>query len=285
VDAKTVYDELQEIFGDQSEGALAGMVRLIVVDRLNALIVITPQAKYLQTARSWIERLDRAEESSGRNMYVYPIENGRAENLAALLQQLLGTPSDAGGSGSLSPSPTLAAGQDVAVAESGGATAVDLGDVKIVADIENNALLILASREDYSKIRAAIRQIDQIPMQVLVEASIVEVTLTGDLSYGLQWFFKHHFDGDTGRGELFPLPVDPSFSYTVTDESAVIRAVLNTLASESRLNVVSSPSLMVLDNHSAIIKVGDQVPDTHVGDDQPRDLRRVAARHEHDSVS
>jgi len=135
------------------------------------------------------------------------------------------------------------------------------GNVKIIADSENNALLIMASRSEYEKVRSAIRRLDVMPLQVLVEATILEVTLTDDLSYGLQWFFKNGIgDSKSGIGELFPLPVDPSFSYTVKDSSANIRAVLNLLAADSRLNIISSPSLMVLDNRTATIKVGDQVP-------------------------
>jgi general secretion pathway protein D len=99
------------------------------------------------------------------------------------------------------------------------------------------------------------------PLQVLIEATIVEVALTDELSYGLQWFFKNGVKNDkNGVGELFPLTVDPSFSYTVTDRSGDVRAVLKMLAGDARLNVISAPSLMVLDNRTATIKVGDQVP-------------------------
>ena len=99
------------------------------------------------------------------------------------------------------------------------------------------------------------------PLQVLVEATIVEVTLSDELSYGLQWFFDHTVEGKgQGVGELFPLPVVPSFSYSFRDTGGDVRAVLNLLAADSRLNVISSPSLMVLDNRTATIKVGDQVP-------------------------
>ena len=91
-------------------------------------------------------------------------------------------------------------------------------------------------------------------------ATIVEVSLTDELSYGLQWFFKNSFDDKSGAGRLSPLTVDPSFSYTVSAGAGDVRAVLAMLAADSRLDVISSPSLLVLDNRTATIKVGDQVP-------------------------
>ena len=147
-------------------------------------------------------------------------------------------------------------------------TKVSLGEqVKVVADEQNNALLILAPRKDYRKIEAALRQLDLAPTQVLIEASIIEVSLTGDLKYGLEWTFNGRLGGGrTGTG-LLNLgesgdigAAQPGFSYAVTGGGANISAVLNALAQKSLLRVLSSPSLLVQDNHTATIHVGDQRP-------------------------
>jgi general secretion pathway protein D len=276
-EATDVRDELKTILGADADGPLADILRFITISRMNALIVVSTQSQYLDDAKTWIERLDRAGDAAGENMYVYPVQNGRAENLATLLTQLFDARGGTGvpgstGSGLLSPSPASPArpassqaampvsAQASTRMTTGGRSDVS-GAVKIIADGENNALLIMASRSDYEKIRSAIRRLDVMPLQVLVEATILEVTLSDELSYGLQWFFKNGIgDSKSGVGELFPLPVDPSFSYTVKDSSANVRAVLNLLAADSRLDIISSPSLMVLDNRTATIKVGDQVP-------------------------
>lgn len=278
-EANEVRDELRTIMGADDDGPLADMLRFITINRMNALIVVSTQSQYLDDAKSWIERLDLAGDAAGENMYVYPVQNGRAENLANLLTQLFNSRGVATGSfgsmgaGPLSPSPVnparttstqavsqVATTQSLPRTAAGGAGGVS-GGVQIIADSENNALLIMASRADYEKIRSAIRRVDVMPLQVLVEATILEVTLSDELSYGLQWFFKNGIgDSKQGVGELFPLSVDPSFSYTVTDSASNIRAVLNLLAADSRLDIISSPSLMVLDNRTATIKVGDQVP-------------------------
>ncbi len=275
-DASTVRDELANILGADSDGPIGDMLRFMTVDRLNALVVITPQKRYLETAETWIRRLDHADDEAGSNMFVYPVQNARAVHLAQLLNELFAegsaTLSRTGGSGSRSPSPFRAAepeGQGMGTNSRTATLSVrGLRDTesidsktRIIADDENNSLLIMANRTEYARIMSAIRKLDVIPLQVLVEVSIIEVQLTGELSYGLQWFFKNSVgDSKTGLGALFPLSVDPSFSYTILNNNGEVRAILNLLAAESKLDVLSSPSLLVQDNHTAIIKIGDQVP-------------------------
>lgn len=87
--SKTMVDELEKVFGDQSEGPLAGVVRFVPVERLNAVLVISPRSLYVDRARTWIERLDVGEDESPR-IYVYYCENSRAEDLAGVLSQVFG---------------------------------------------------------------------------------------------------------------------------------------------------------------------------------------------------
>lgn len=308
VDAGTLVGELNEIFGDGPEGT-AEMVRFVPIDRLNALLVITPQPKYLQDAQVWIERLDRVEEAAATGLHVYYVQNGRAAHLAELLGQLFGTAPAGAESMSL---PRLAPGAKPAVIQSelaaamrrpgtdatgapagaapvpAGATAepakrivakrtddvgrrrpsegdLEVGAIAIIADEANNALLVRATAADYAKVEQAIRKLDTWPLQVLVEATIVDVELSDALSLGVEWFLRgQHGDKrtrailDLGQPGLAALA--PGFSYSLVDSANAVRGVLNTLASESKLKVVSSPSMMVLDNHKATIRVGDQVP-------------------------
>ena len=109
-------------------------------------------------------------------------------------------------------------------------------------------------------IEAALIKLDVVPLQVLIEVTIAEVTLTDDLEYGLQWFFRSgnsQFDLSeslTARsfGDF------AGFSYLFSTSDA--RVTLNAIASVTDLKIISSPSLMVLDNQTAEIQVGDQVP-------------------------
>lgn len=276
---ETVRDELLQILGDGSDSGVGDMVQLVPLERLNALLAITPQPRYLDEIRRWIERLDRTAYAGMRNLYVYHVENGKAGHLAGLLSQLFdskrsqATP-PASGSGPKSPSPIKAAvggeGKGGVPSRTGpgpvranGAdldASLDVGEVTIIADEENNSLLIMATAGDYEKVEHAVRRLDVVPMQVLVEATIIEVTLTDRLSYGLQWFFKHDIGSRTARGAIdLPLDLGAGLRYEIFS-GGTVRATLETLKSQEKINVISSPSLMVLDNRTASIRVGDQVP-------------------------
>lgn len=283
VDVKTVTGELEKLFGDKNLGPLAGAIRVVPIERLNALLVVTPQAKYLEQARTWIERLDRpGAGGGGQRLYVYPVQNGKAENLAILLNDAFsgkGTQAKAVSSPELAPGatpaeiksaePSQANGKEVRPAASVTSVAAGSGDsvglprdVRVIADKDNNALLILASPADYESIESAIRKLDVAVRQVLVEVTIAEITLKDELKYGLEWYFNNgaRINGklDTGLGGIAALV--PGFSYSWVSKAADVGAVLNALATDSRLKIISSPHITVADNQTAKIQVGDRVP-------------------------
>lgn len=266
-------------------GPLAGVVRFIGIERMNAILVVTSRAHYLDQFRAWIERFDvRRENLAESRLFVYPVQNGTAAHLASLLSAVFGGQSKAAaGPVSSGVAPGLeqaAAGtgsgatlSSVPDAQSGAiqarpVTAVDLmPDVRVVADDSNNAILIYASGNEYRKIEAALRDLDKAPTQILIEASIIEVTLNDELKYGLQWFFQGGVGSRyTGEGSLNLNtvgdigPAQPGFSYSITNPLGDVRLVLNALADKSLLKVISSPSVLVLDNQTAKIHVGDQQP-------------------------
>ncbi len=273
--------ELDALFGDPDTGPLAGYVRFLPIERLNSLLVITPQTKYLKDVRDWIDRLDRAEASQGLNLYVYYVQNGKAEKLAAILTDLFenrrsalaGRPAvsnDSPSTSSTEPKGTRVGAIEPVNRRSNSPTAnsgtsVDVGDVSVISDEESNSLLILATPQDYEKVQVAINKLDVLPMQVLVEATILEVKLEDELRYGLQWFFKTSLGGDSAIGSLGNTPLltpsglFPTANFEVFDSNGT-NLLLNLLAEDSKLKVISSPSLMVLDNRTATIRVGAQVP-------------------------
>lgn len=277
VDVKTLYSEIEKVLGDKSQSPLSGVVRLVPIERLNALLVVTPQPKYLEQARLWIERLDHMGGSGGgTRLFVYPVQNGKAENLAALLGNIF---SKQGATGKTAPAPSLAPGLKPAeiTSNASGSTqpppslsgtagdtqfSSDDGSLRVIADKDNNALIILTTSDQYERIESALKKLDVTPRQVLIEVTIAEVTLTGDLKYGVEWYFSNGSRQggqlDTGGSGIAALV--PGFSYTWKDSTGSIKAVLNALAADSRLNIISSPHLMVMDNQTAKIQVGDRVP-------------------------
>lgn len=284
VEAATLAADLEQLLADPQYGLMSGLVRFIVVERLNGLIVVTPRAEHLARVREWITRLDRNTGDASPRLFVYRVQNGKAADLAAMLSDVFA------GSDKKQTPVSLAPGlQPATVGKEPGkneperpaalaSTRESLtqglqinpdNPVKIIADEPNNALLILARGTEYRQILAALRQLDVSPMQVLIEVTIAEVTLTDNLSFGVEWFFKNNFGSKTGEG-LLDLgsaagigPLTPgAFSYAVRAGDGTVRAVLNTLASESNLSIISSPTLLVLNNQEANIKVGEEVPIT-----------------------
>ena len=156
---------------------------------------------------------------------------------------------------------------------SGGSNGDESAEVRVVADEENNSLMIFSTGMQYKTIKAAVEKLDVPPTQVLIEASIVEVSLNDQLKYGLEWTFNNQLGGSDysgvgvisdgnfnfGGGGSPAAQLAQGFSYTISNGMDYV-AVLRALATESLVNVISSPSVMVLDNNVATINVGDQVP-------------------------
>src|SRR5258708_12377202 len=92
-DVKALSGDLDRLFGNSAQGSspLAGIVRIIPIERMNGLLVVTTQPKYLEEAKKWIERLDRAGGvSGGMRLNVYAVQHGKAEKLAPLFNQIYG---------------------------------------------------------------------------------------------------------------------------------------------------------------------------------------------------
>lgn len=269
---------------------LAGAFRILPIERLNSLLVVTPRAAYLEEARRWIEQLDRPGSSALEpRLHVYAVRNGSAAHLAAVLNGIFGdgksqAPATSGVAPGLSSATvgtaTTGGGVGAAVSagmQSGGRSAVAQGgtavsriqlggNLRVVADELNNAILVYGTPGEFERVEAALQRLDIPVVQVLIEASIVEVTLNDELKYGLQWTFTNNLaNGRTGTGALGTPSAGLSesfaggFRYTLSNAIGV-QAVLDALAKKSLVRVLSTPSLMVLDNHTASINVGDQVP-------------------------
>ncbi|MEZ5605726.1 MAG: type II secretion system secretin GspD [Burkholderiaceae bacterium] len=297
--------------------AIFGALRIVPIERINAVLVISPRAAYLDEARYWIERFDQPNlNSTEPQLFVYKVQNGSASHLAELLNGIYGGGPQGGATGGATGvAPGLTNNVNTSFASQfsgrnqssqvrgygntglggslggsgfglGGASSLGAGNrgnaqqaqgpgvvttqlasgVRVMADQINNTLLIHASAAEYERIAATLRRLDIQRAQVLIEASIVEVTLGDGLQYGLQWTFNGGTAGRTGIGVLgnpataaTPGANSSSFTYSLIN-GANVNAVLTALANKSLVKVMSSPSLMVLDNHTAAIQVGSQQP-------------------------
>ncbi len=143
----------------------------------------------------------------------------------------------------------------------GGSAASRGATLRIVANDDNNSLVLYGTEAEHRLVREAMLQLDQPARQVLIEAVIAEITLNDDLRFGVQWFF----DSNGSQATFTNSPVGsvlsqfPGFSY-FRALSADSRLVINALQSKTDVNVLSAPRLSVLNNRRAQLMVGDEVP-------------------------
>ncbi|MDE2476696.1 MAG: type II secretion system secretin GspD [Alphaproteobacteria bacterium] len=149
---------------------------------------------------------------------------------------------------------------------------------QIIADRSSNALVIVATEAEYATIEAAIRKLDIVPMQVLIEATVAEVTLNDELQFGAQYFLSNRtgqvtlsnaassptaIDPTTAisNSALFPGTLAPNFpGLAIARTIGSVQFAIQALKTITDVQVISAPKLLVLDKQEATIQVGDLVP-------------------------
>jgi len=183
------------------------------------------------------------------------------------------------------------AGNDLSAAGSGGAFGATgngqaaQANIRITPDIVNNSILVYASQETQRIVEQTLRQIDRPLMQVAIDATVAEVTLNDTLSYGVQYYLAGTQLGGsntpsstvtgtgtattTNTGSLFSTAGSSSLLSAVAPGLNLVlgpanmpNLILSALHSVTDVKVLSNPSLVVLDNQTATLQVGDQVPIT-----------------------
>jgi general secretion pathway protein D len=157
----------------------------------------------------------------------------------------------------------------------GGNAGSVLEGVRVTADNVNNTLLIYASQEQYGIIEQTVRQLDRPQLQVAIDATIAEVTLTDDLQYGVQSYIMSRdlglkpdvgSVGTSAASALINAASDvalnraiPGFNFLVGSANTP-RGILSALHAVTEVKVLSNPSLVVIDNQVATLQVGDEIP-------------------------
>jgi len=286
VDAATLAAELDKVF-EGTGSPISGLVRLIPITRINSLLVVTSRAAYLHEVNRWVTRLDVTPSEPGRRLYYYRLQNARAKDVSQTLMQLFGgasaTPSSSLQAPAFAPTgPAMGSNRMDQMFSPQGApqpqpqspgfqpqyepsgpvpstSSAKPGGPQIVTDEANNALIIRADQIDYAAIERVIREMDIAPDQVLIEATIAEVTLNDELKYGVEWFFRN------AKNQTYTLSTNGAvsqsfpgfaFSYVVPN----VQVALSALGTATHVTVVSSPKILTLDNKAASLEVGDQVP-------------------------
>ncbi|PZU28040.1 MAG: type II secretion system protein GspD [Stenotrophomonas sp.] len=322
--ASQVASDLEKVFGEASKTPSAGMFRFMPLDNANAVLVITPQARYLDQIQQWLDRIDSAGGSA--RLFSYELKYIKAKDLADRLAEVFGAGS--GSRGGQSGAASLAPGASAVSLQGGGtvdpsASADDnFGDgggsfgksdgvgggsgssgmgegmalpqrssgngsvtlevegdrVGVSAVEETNTLLVRSTPQAWRSIREVVEKLDVMPMQVHIEAQVAEVALSGDLSYGVNWYFEQAVnrpvaDGGAGlpsalgrgiwgdiAGSLVPGDGKGGggLSWTFLGKNAA--AVITALDQVTDVRLLQTPSLFVRNNAVATLNVGSKIP-------------------------
>jgi general secretion pathway protein D len=297
-DSRLIVPELEKLI-NAPDAPTRGLVRLISMEKLNGILAVSSQRQYLDDVNRFVEILDREGQNNEPRLFVYRVQNGRSRDLTKTLNNAFGNTSTSSGNegnsqaiqfeqspdggngrersgsgqgqgqGEQRPSsapqpPNLNSNAPLDVRGEGETQGVL--KARISSDDTNNAILVYGTPREYALIEDALRKLDILPFQVFIEAAITEVSLTDDLRFGLQWSFSPDNSNGVlteGTGSTNGIPNlvrnVPGFSFAFSP-SSTISGVLNTLESKTNVNVVSAPKILVLNNQTAVLQVGDQVP-------------------------
>jgi general secretion pathway protein D len=335
--ASKVVADLEKVFGENSKTPSAGMFRFMPLEGSNAVMVITPQASYLDQIQDWLERIDNAGDTP--RLFSYELKYIKARDLAQRLSEVFGagngrssqsaetslapgsisgslnssdpfsndgrgSTSGSGGMGGSSGNSSFdsSGGLSSGSADSSGSGSGSSGGnlqlsprengngsvtlevegsrVGVAAVEETNALLVRASGNAWRSIRDVIDKLDVMPMQVHIEAQVAEVNLTGDLSYGVNWYFEQAVNAPisaddvtsvigtgagltsaAGRdiwGDIAGTVGGNGLGWTFLGKNAA--AVISALDKVTNVRILQSPSVFVRNNALAQLQVGQQIP-------------------------
>ncbi len=241
----------------ETDASFEPLVVFEVIPENNSILAVAKTASALQDVSVWIKRLTE-EGQNDAQIYSYDMKYARAGDIAPTLASILGVEVETTGG-------REEAGEDLAdedlMEASFDSASLDMNATRIVASDSTNTLLIHATHAEYQRVLGMLHRLDVPPRQVLVEATIIEVSLNDELRYGVQYFLE---EGDTRIG-LTQSATGTGISAEVPGFTAVFGgaspdAIISALEDVTRVTVVSSPNLMILNNESARLVVGDQVP-------------------------
>ena len=260
--------ELLENEGINTENAL----RFTDLARQNGIVVHSNNGKLLERVSYWQKQLDTPEATDDKQYFMYYPENMEAVKLAEVLQKLMSVSrggagySNSAGQSALS---TASANTNNSAAGSSSRASVNNSaqnnsgagagdDFSYVTDENRNVIIVYATASKFKSILPLLKKLDVTPPQVLIEAKLIEITLTDQHNQGIEWSL---FGGDRKRdinaSQLASFS-GGSFSYTISGVD--YNAVLNLLDSQDRLKVLSSPRIVVANGESASMNVGTEIP-------------------------
>jgi len=283
-DVTEIAKEMERIFASFEVSTKSGRgvgITFTPVARINSLLVISSIPHIFEKVEAWLRELDKTpSEGTKLSVFVYYVQNAKAKDLADVLKQIfvatkekrpefrerVVTPEPAQRSvRPTTPAPSAPPKEEAA--------AVPEGEINIVVDESNNALVIRAFQRDYRSILETIKKLDIYPKQVLIETMLAEITLDDTTEFGLEWsrWLSSKPPNTQEVSVQGKPPLDPfslaavslpqvGIKYSIVDLGGKIAASIKASAVRGRVNVISSPNIIASNNKEAKIQIGTSQP-------------------------
>lgn len=273
VGALEMAEELQEVLtmieGDNPAYQVLGL------ERINALLVTAPAVRGFDEIGRWIRLLDADQQEQAEQLFNYRVRNLTATELAETLTNVFDLDEDEAAveRNQREPAQTVDIinpdGQTVTRTITPGQPAPVSANLKvtIVADEATNSLLVRANPRDYRQLLTTINMLDQVPLQVMINAVIAQITLTEETRFGVDW------SRVADNAAVDPISTETSTSFlpngglgglmftkSFLDGAARVEATLEAIATNNDVRLLARPSLTVSNNMEGEIRIGSQVP-------------------------
>ena len=262
-----------------------GPLTFVPVSSANALIIFSESEPALEAATKWAEQLDQpSDDGAGGGMFLYAARHTTVETLLPVLEALIGAGSSGGstqastgaGSGSGSASANANANANANAAEMGGrgsagasggsqskVSAISGLGGQLAVDPIRNVIVFQGDAQRWRSIQGVLARLDQPARQVVIEVTVAEVTLTDEFSHGIEWALRNiTVDGMSGPVTALTGAAGNAAGliWKGLSSSGQVSAVVNLFAKDSRVNILSTPRLLVKSGETASIDVGTEVP-------------------------
>jgi general secretion pathway protein D len=273
-DVTEIAKEMERIFSSFEVSVKSGRgvgITFTPISRVNSLLVVSSIPSIFEKVEGWLKELDRTPaEGTKLSVFVYHVQNMKAKDLGEVLKQIYVAPKDKKADfkekvvepalpRGVRPAPTPApAPKEEAT------TAVPEGEINIVVDETNNALVIRAFARDYQTILETVKKLDIYPRQVLIEVLLADILLKDETEFGID--FVEYLDKGKWQQtiSLGPFPslgrAGPGITYSIIEEAGRFSAAIKAAANLGRLKVLTSPHLLASNNKEAKIQIGTSEP-------------------------
>jgi len=272
--ASALVPELEAIFSTYALANQQSPLRFVPLDRINGILVAAADPAAFEEVEKWVEKLDQPAAPEGIQTFVYKVQNSEADYLVKLLQNLRGAAASsetAAGRGrgaqaqGLQPRASEATGGLGAFASAAGQGTAEPPQraLRIVTDPVSNSIIVQSTAQEYAEIAKTLEKLDVMPRQVLIEARVYEVDITGELSFGLTYALQQR--GTASLPLLGDYGVSSAGSLTLSAGSLLgqthqLMDFLTASENHSRVRTLAAPTVLTTDSTEARIQVGDSVP-------------------------